>query len=199
MDGPGPVETFRWKGARRRFLGADLPRRDAEGAARAEAEGGWLAVVYPKDRAKAYVETVERAEATRSFSTALDVSGRSRHEAVIMTAFELDSVVGAFAWEADVPFRRHPASADGARTNPFFHSCPGTLTLPTGVRRRTECGSGFFDVVGLVHAYQPWRDSEVAGGWTAITEVSLDAPDELRPLLAALPLLLFTSPPGLFD
>ena len=180
FDERAKVETIRWKGE---------PSRRAE-ERRFVAEGGWLAVVLPTEIEKAYVETIERASVERSFC--MTYGGRNG-PTYYVSAFRIDSSVGIVSWEARFGKTLMPVHGGGVSTSPVWSGLDGDLRLPDGSVWPTTKGSGFFDAPGLVRAYRAWRDADVDRGWTLVTEVHRSVPEELRPLLAAVPLLLFTS------
>ncbi|RYG24676.1 hypothetical protein EON82_09860 [bacterium] len=179
--------TLRWKPHARKILGITDLIEDADGARRMISEGDWLAVVYPSDRKTDYVETIERAQVHRAFTVIQGQNGAI----LFLTRVEIDASVGRLRWEAEARYEEAQHIPSTAITG----AMPGTLTLPDGTLHSTGTGSGFFEAKGRVRAYAPWWDIDIDGGWTVVTEVDPRAPEEIQPLLAALPLLMFTSPP----
>lgn len=186
------VEAFRLKAATRRIWSGDIPTPDADGSFRAVSDVGWIAVVYAKDGGHgAFVETIERAPVERRIR--IVHGGRNGDFSLVASVF-IESAVGRFEWEAE-PGSGHEMLERGQRAPVSTVFRPGTLVLPDGSTHRTSRDTDIFDVPGLVHAYQAWRDADLHGGWKVVTEVPRSAPDEWRPILAAFPLLLFPYPP----
>jgi hypothetical protein len=192
--------TLRWKSHTRHILGFTDLIEDRDGARRIVAEGDWLAVVYPRDLNVVYIESIERSEARRRFSV-VKLHGTT---ALHVAKLEISSTVGSLGWVADSPAEDPqplPKIATGLlrsiipTTAPSIGILTGQLTLPDGTSHPTGTGSGFFEAPGLVRGYATWQDRDVAEGWSVVTEVEPNVPEELRPLLAAFPLLFFTSPP----
>lgn len=191
MDDPRSFETFRWKGRRERRWGIVRLARDRDGSRRVIAEGDWLCVAYARDQNRAAIESIEQAPVERTFTTS-DQEGVAQ---CYVSAIRIRSVVGEIDW------RGRPEAFHGAGrsyvwpADPRLATAEGRLRLPTGEELPTRPGKGFFEVEGKVRAFESWRDDDVREGWAVITEVARSVPADLRPLLAALPLLLFSAVP----
>lgn len=194
MRGEASVEAIRWKAARHPGLLGDALTKDPDGSLRAVAEGGWLDVVYAQDGSfEAHVETLERARVARSL---VAVGGGRSGPSYYVAQLRVESSVGVLQWRSDMLDHHRPYRGGLHVATSVGSSLPkqGELTLPDGDRLRTASGTGLLDVPGYVRAYKAWRDADLAAGWAVVTEVSLSAPAEWRPLLAALPLLLLRRP-----
>lgn len=180
--------TIRWRGEARKILGVIDLIEDAEGARRAVAEGGWLAVVYPRRREEAFIDALERVPVERELAMAQTEGGM----ALYVSSLRVTSSVGTVEWRTTASVTRGPVLWI-YQTSPLYGILPGELWLPDGTTRKTSAGQGFFDASGAVRGYRPWRDGDA--DWAVVTEVDASIPEELRPILAALPLLFFTVPP----
>lgn len=78
---------------------------------------------------------------------------------------------------------------------PLHGILDGLLKLPENSLHPTSTGRGFFEAANVVRAYETWRDSDVKAGWKVVTEVDPGVPAEIRPILAAFPLLFFSHLP----